>query len=441
MNTFLSDANKLKNIQYFLEKNDPVFNHVSKCGCDLSLVDYVLQLEQKRKNETEQITNELKNIWHLLHKKRNILLDKNVNNLDLHLFKQDMIEIQDKIHTLRVKLLPHYDVLKDEEKNITEMNELFRQKLEDWEKPVKSTSRHNYTISKQRAVDNTNLKEVLAFMEFVNNSNGHENGWPIEDHQLFLKLRHKYKNIDDLAINFNKLLPDIASDAVKQHEDWYQKYLFLKNRKNEALEKWRKQKNSMQEKQDINDENVLRATTNKTHTRVQKDNIYEQIMLWKAEKEAKRQQKEAYEQLQKDIKKRREENQKTINLHVKEVVAKWKEAKIVREQNEKVQREIQEYYGRKIRAATANRMIKQFQTQDDLFIAKMRSTKLKEENQNKKRSKSSYLVDRDPDRVLKPTRQWLFRTTKNDIFGEVSSHIPNIREIPKLKIPEWRKNI
>lgn len=44
-------------------------------------------------------------------------------------------------------------------------------------------------------------------MDFVNKSKGHENGWASEDHQLFLKLRSKNKNIDELAINLHRLLP------------------------------------------------------------------------------------------------------------------------------------------------------------------------------------------------------------------------------------------
>lgn len=44
-------------------------------------------------------------------------------------------------------------------------------------------------------------------MDFLHKSNGHENGWRKEDHQMFIKWYDKYKNIDSLAVNLNELLP------------------------------------------------------------------------------------------------------------------------------------------------------------------------------------------------------------------------------------------
>jgi hypothetical protein len=99
-----------------------------------------------------------------------------------------------------------------------------------------------------------------------------------------------------------------------------------------------------------------------------------------------------------------------------------------------------DYREKRMRALEANKMIKKFQSQDDIFITRMRSSKLSKKNEII-RSKSSYLVHRDPERVLKPTKQWLLRTSKDNFVDDgVSSYVPNIREIPKLRVPEWRKN-
>lgn len=44
-------------------------------------------------------------------------------------------------------------------------------------------------------------------MDFVHSSGGHENGWRREDHQLFIKFRKKFKNIDTVAKHLHEELP------------------------------------------------------------------------------------------------------------------------------------------------------------------------------------------------------------------------------------------
>lgn len=135
-----------------------------------------------------------------------------------------MILLQEKMHALKLKLSINQEQLKDEEQKLWELNEIFNQKLSEWEKPIKINK--IYTLPKNRIVCSSNynkvkmdvfisdlcnlvpnLQEVAEFLDFVTKSNGFENGWSSEDHQLFLKLRRKYRNIDELAINLNKLLP------------------------------------------------------------------------------------------------------------------------------------------------------------------------------------------------------------------------------------------
>jgi hypothetical protein len=136
-------------------------------------------------------------------------------------------------------------------------------------------------------------------MDFVNKSNGHENGWSSEDHQLFLKFRKKYKNVDDLAINLNKLLPgsinsnqcyigktlyfaDISINAVKEHDKWFRKYLLLKNKKEEILQKWRESKNENIEHRDVDSVDVNKnMCKSRSYLKTKDENVQEQIALWK----------------------------------------------------------------------------------------------------------------------------------------------------------------
>ncbi|RZB39751.1 coiled-coil domain-containing protein 112-like, partial [Asbolus verrucosus] len=276
--------------------------------------------------------------------------------------------------------------------------------------------------------------EVKEFLDFVSKSNGHENGWSSDDHHLFLKIRNKYKDIENLALNMNKILP--GTQLVKRV--YFLKYLNLfqilvqMNKKDEALERWRRAKseNTDQKDNEINDNN-RNAVKNMLFKPTDRS-VHEKIALWRAEKEAKRQQEQIYEQMQKERLNRVEDERRRLHEQLKKSVAKWKEEKLTKEQSEKLQKEIMEYQERKIRAAEANHMIKRFQAQDDIFIVKMKHNKLKEKNEVK-RSKSSYIANRDPERILKPTKQWLLRTSKDNFMdSQVPVFVSNVRTIPKL---------
>lgn len=73
------------------------------------------------------------------------------------------------------------------------------------------------------------------------------------------------------------------------------------------------------------------------------------------------------------------------------------------------------------RTTQAKKLIKQFQIQDDMYIERKREI-LRTKNRSSEiilRKRDTYC--RDPDRLLKPTKQWIRRTEKNN---ENSSVLP-----------------
>lgn len=157
------------------------------------------------------------------------------------------------------------------------------------------------------------------------------------------------------------------------------------------------------------------------------------FLISKAEKEAQKEREKINEEMRKEKIKRIEIDKKRLHFQIKESVTKWKEEKHFKEFNEKIQKEVIEEQEKKIRALEANKMIKQFQSQDDIYIGKMRSNKINKKSENPLRSKSSYAVSRDPERIHKPTKQWLLRTSKNNFLEEKTAvFVPNIRQVPKL---------
>lgn len=142
----------------------------------------------------------------------------------------------------------------------------------------------------------TYVQEVQDFVQFVEKSGGHENGWTSEDHQLFLKMRAKMKTINEVAQFIHKLLPgfkknvkflytciifllsDISEEEVVEHEHWYIKYCQLKEKQKLAIMAWKSAK-----------KNVLKTEykecflpKSKIKTRFEKSkNLKEDLAVWR----------------------------------------------------------------------------------------------------------------------------------------------------------------
>lgn len=84
------------------------------------------------------------------------------------------------------------------------------------------------------------------------------------------------------------------------------------------------------------------------------------------------------------------------------------------------------------RALEANRLIKQFQSQDDMYIAKVKELKKQEECTLPMRSKSSHLAKKDPTRLLRPTKQWINRVHDDKDYAAT---FPNVA-LPLNKLPK-----
>lgn len=123
----------------------------------------------------------------------------------------------------------------------------------------------------------------------------------------------------------------------------------------------------------------------------------------------------------------RERAKKHRHIELKKLVNEWRESKIIFEQSQKQQQAILEEMDKKkrsavpsilpisrisicfSRAANANKLIKQFQSMDELHIIKMRQLHKKISNNTTKRAQSGSSVPRDPKRLAQPTIQWAQR--------------------------------
>lgn len=92
---------------------------------------------------------------------------------------------------------------------------------------------------------------------------------------------------------------------------------------------------------------------------------------------------------------------------------------------------------KQLKAAEANKLIKQFRSQDDVYIEKkrlllnMRDTRAKSEERV---IKPKVIAPRDPERILKPTKNWLSKLKDQDQESVKKLSVYNIQNIEKLYV-------
>ncbi|XP_031343525.1 coiled-coil domain-containing protein 112-like [Photinus pyralis] len=353
-----------------------------------------------------------------------------------------MTEIEENIKNVKDLSLTAVNQLKKEEERYNEELESFKDKLERWEnRPTYSASKPQF----KRPAVNTQAnicKEAQDFMDFVAATGGHENGWSADDHALFLKVKNKTKDPRRVAEIIHMLLPDISEEAVVAHEKWYETYLDLKEKQKEAIKHWRTNKMSNKQissaiERAAPDQCTLRKSFSASG---EKGEVEQKLVAWKKEKilktEYEKEQKRQELAKQKELEELKKQKQEELRLQVHN----WRLSKNKAERDELYKKQEEEVKEQKERALKANKLIKQFQCQDEIFI----QNKLQMMQPQKKVSpviKKRESYPRDPLRLLKPTQQWIMRThaEKKD-SGSFTNHA-NLQEIQKLGLPEWRKCI
>ncbi|XP_018579645.1 coiled-coil domain-containing protein 112-like [Anoplophora glabripennis] len=347
-----------------------------------------------------------------------------------------MIFIQDNIQTVKYCNKKQIELLDKELNDLTDDVNYYNEKVLEWTEPVQINFHQVSNLQKSKRIRSRHqCMEIKEFMDFVHASGGHENGWRKEDHQVFIKYRKKYKNIDAIAKYLHEEFPDISIQEIKHHEEWYQKYIALELKKRTALKNWQKEKAN---------KSASRKYSNipsKISTTVQPSvNVQEKLIKWKAQKEEQTKHAKQMEMYKRQKRNEIDQLQKKRNDELKMLVQEWKQKRQDMEEQEIIHKKIAAEQEKKRRAFEANRLIKQFQSQDDLYIMRMKQKKKPEPFPILRRSKSSHSAKRDPKRLLKPTQQWINRIQDDNSADKFGNVMP-LRCLPKLAIPEWRRKL
>ncbi|XP_030752622.1 coiled-coil domain-containing protein 112-like [Sitophilus oryzae] len=435
-----SDLNKLYQIEETLEKSikSIIGKFESTQNFTADIIENFKQSNELRQKELLESRKKTRETLELLKAKQALLKNKEIQKInDFNKFKNVMVQIHENIINMKENAKETYNGLNDIAEDLyDELTMYYYGKLVEWNENSNITSNYECIPAKIKNKKLGQCKEVKKFLDFVYKSGGHENRWRKEDHLLFLKYKARYKNIEDVALNLHDTLPDISIDDIKLHDQWYKEYVDLKLKKKRAIALWKQGKNKKSnivnnvEHNSCNEKEDIAANTG--------ENLREKLQQWKLEKEQELQlEKEAQlRRMAEKIEKERLERLK--QLEIKQIVNEWKESKLAYKKTEELSKRNHEELEKKRRAMEANKLIKQFQSMDELHILKMRQAHQKNSAKTIQRVRSGPASLRDPERLLKPTVVWAHRVKS---INEPSVTTLSVLSTSKLAIPNWRKNI
>ncbi|KAL0869913.1 hypothetical protein ABMA27_006110 [Loxostege sticticalis] len=181
-----------------------------------------------------------------------------LQKLDIDEVKKDVLDLEEKISSLKTFLQRELAILKSTEQHLViQINEEENQNAMVRKQPKIHTKSYSDIIpSPVRNLINSPFKypEVQQFQDFLSQSNKH-GGWNEYNHNIFIKLwqKHFQTNEDDFHDNLsyhseknNLFINDVSENisGVKKadiisHMEWYNKYLSLKKRQQLAIDEWR----------------------------------------------------------------------------------------------------------------------------------------------------------------------------------------------------------
>ncbi|KAK7575633.1 hypothetical protein V9T40_011919 [Parthenolecanium corni] len=247
------------------------------------------------------------------------------------------------------------------------------------------------------------------FDRFLNLNGGIHGGWHELHHQQYLNLRSRH-NLSSIVYMFRQSFPEITEQEILEHDKWYTKYLKLK---------CNSKKLNQQSDKDVNsndDQNELRSVTSMKVTSKRDESTKIEIQRWKEWKRKIEEERKREQDIEMEMQRKRDQIKWLQHLHKKKMIIEFQMRKLQEmEAFQRVKRS-KEQQERRIRSATANKMLAVFRKKDEDWIQKKQTKKesaLRAEQDRLKniqailsKLNSRINIDRDPYRLLIPTVEW-----------------------------------
>ncbi|XP_041042429.1 coiled-coil domain-containing protein 112-like [Carcharodon carcharias] len=438
------------------DKSTHLFNRRNEFRAEYSTLEELeLKLTNNRKTEKLKVQQQLAKIHHNVKRFQSQLMDVKPTPEFIEKLREIMEEVEDAISVFKEEQRQIYEELLKEEKTSSQEISAVEKRIEVWAQTPTATVTPKTTLAKGVSIksgpDNV-LAEIAEFDKFLQRT-GRQGGWDDFDHQNFLKVWIKHKGKASFIEEALQYLVGRTHEDIMQHVQWYQEFLFLEERQKEAIQKWKTKKHyekvkllRMQEEAEGELDAVHLAEEKAKQLRLEKERKEREAQLqsWKKQKElelALEKEQQMKEEIEK-MRRQRKENQR--RLEIKRMLKDCAEQKKEKEEFLRLEAQTREEAEKEERQWLVAREISRFQERDfqklECKLAEKRTKQEEKDEREKRLAKLKEKVDaqiqRDPSRLLKPTKGWAehIKDTGQNGGGPMLF-------LPHRAIPSWRQGI
>ncbi|CAG2191567.1 Coiled-coil domain-containing protein 112 [Mytilus edulis] len=419
------------------EKATHLYSRRSDFRGDFSQLEEIdSKSNDEKKTEKIKLKQQLEKISHMVKRFHMELRDIKPTPEFVEKLKITMEEIEGTINAFKEQQRKQYEELMREEKTTAQEIQALERKFESWNQlsePVVSKKPQQKPLASARDITKDLPQEVAQFEKFLEETGGVRGGWDEYDHQTFLKFRQRHNGKEIFIQHSLVAIPTRTEEEIRDHEDWYQSYLSLNEKKKESIKKWRKKKEEDKDDviskvdQQLEDEEAKKEEKKKKKEEIiqtEKRERYKQLNSYRVQKELERAQAEERKLREELEKARKKEEERKRQIEARERDEVWERAQ------KDQQKEI-----------AARELVKFRERDKKTVLQRLANQKAKEEEQKEKEKRLEKLkgqveieVSRDPNRLLQPTAGWTSRTKDKG-----SSGTGPLLHIPHRAVPSWRQ--
>ncbi|XP_041855652.1 coiled-coil domain-containing protein 112 isoform X3 [Melanotaenia boesemani] len=453
---FLREAEKNKRQIEKLEKERTLIAQCKKNGWkDVSgeLEEYEKILERERNAEKMKCQKQLMKIRYGVRTFQRHLMDVKPSPELIDRLNEIMSEVEISINNLKEEQRSCFDEYLKEERICRQEVTAYERKIENWSLALKSNSKQPMAPT-LKPHDRDLPVEVGALETFLQRTGGPNGGWDQYDHQTFLRFWMKHSGQPSYKKEAKLYLPGKTLEKIEQHEDWHQELLYLQDRKREAIQRWKASKHQerqtrMQSQEETEEaqrkEKKAKSMAEQHRSEEQRREVARQLEEWREEKKEKEELVEKQRVNDEIQKRRREREERRRQLEVKLTLEE--QLRLRREEEEKQRRRKTEEEQKEMeeRQKEAAKVIKQFSERDLHKVeAKLHEKQFRENEEEERqrriaaklKEKVDAHVNKDPSRLIRPTKGW----------QERMKHIGPSGGGPVLQmfhraVPTWRQGL
>ncbi|XP_048736048.2 coiled-coil domain-containing protein 112-like [Ostrea edulis] len=441
------------------EKATHLYSKRNEFQHDFSVLEEVdSKMKSDLKSEQVKVSQQLEKISHMVKRFHKELKDVKPTPEFVEKLKVIMEEIEGTINSFKESQRKRYEELIRDERVTSQEIQALERKFDAWSQlseksDGKSKKAPAAPLASARDITKDLPPQVAAFEKFLEETGGTRGGWDEYDHGTFLKFRNRYKGKTIFIRHALVAIPTKTEEEIRDHEEWYQTYLSMNERKKESIRKWRDRKEGEKEEVLSKVESELAEQQQKEEQKQQrlkeqleeeKRQRFSQLNAWKVQKELERAQAEERKLREALDKAKREEERKKEKAELRQKVDIFKKERKEEEQFLEEQKRAWDQEDKERQKQISAREIHRFRDRDQKKLEeKLAKEKEKENEKLEKQKRLERLkeqvdveVDRDPNRLLKPTAGWTSR-----LKDKGSSGSGPVLHMPHRAVPSWRQGM